>query len=84
MAMLVLMPVAFSDPLLRIYLLGSSIDANVMQGIWQMASQGDVLTAAVVLFCVVGRAGHAGRGYCLPLLWQHSRDEPSPGAADAG
>ncbi|MBU4680825.1 membrane integrity lipid transport subunit YebS [Cedecea davisae] len=53
-AMLVLMPVAFSDPLLRIYLLGTRIDANVFQGIWQMATQGDVLTAAVVLFCVIG------------------------------
>ncbi|NIY46864.1 membrane integrity lipid transport subunit YebS [Cedecea colo] len=53
-AMLVLMPVAFSDPLLRIYLLGAKIDANVFQGIWQMARQGDAITAAMVLFCAVG------------------------------
>jgi paraquat-inducible protein A len=53
-AMLLLMPVAFSEPLLRIYLLGTKIDANVFQGIWQMTSQGDPITAAMVLFCAVG------------------------------
>ncbi|MEW7314702.1 membrane integrity lipid transport subunit YebS [Buttiauxella gaviniae] len=54
MAMLLLMPVAFSEPLVRIYLLGTRIDANVFQGIWQMTSQGDPLTAAMVMFCAVG------------------------------
>jgi paraquat-inducible protein A len=29
------------------------IDANVLQGIWQMTAQGDPLTAAMVLFCAV-------------------------------
>ncbi len=53
-AMLLLMPVAFSEPLLRIYLLGAKIDANVFQGIWQMTRQGDSITAAMVLFCAVG------------------------------
>jgi paraquat-inducible protein A len=53
-AMLLLMPLAFSEPLLRIYLLGTKIDANVFQGIWQMARQGDPVTAAMVLFCAVG------------------------------
>ena len=53
-AMLLLMPVAFSEPLVRIYLLGTRIDANLFQGIWQMTSQGDPLTAAMVLFCAVG------------------------------
>ncbi|RPH22894.1 paraquat-inducible protein A [Buttiauxella warmboldiae] len=54
MAMLLLMPVAFSEPLVRIYLLGTRIDATLFQGIWQMTSQGDPLTAAMVLFCSVG------------------------------
>jgi paraquat-inducible protein A len=53
-AMLLLMPVAFSEPLVRIYLLGTRIDANLLQGVWQMTSQGDPLTAAIVMFCAVG------------------------------
>ncbi|MCT4710484.1 membrane integrity lipid transport subunit YebS [Enterobacteriaceae bacterium H11S18] len=53
-AMLLLMPVAFSEPLVRIYLLGAKIDANVFQGIWQITHQGDPITAAMVLFCAVG------------------------------
>ncbi|OSE69872.1 hypothetical protein R594_03675 [Salmonella enterica subsp. enterica serovar 4,[5],12:i:-] len=52
--MLLLMPFAWSEPLLHIYLLGVRIDANVMHGIWQMTQRGDPLTAAMVLFCVVG------------------------------
>lgn len=48
--MLLLMPFAWSEPLLHIYLLGVRIDANVMHGIWQMTQQGDPLTAAMVLF----------------------------------
>ena len=53
-AMLLLMPVAFSEPLVRVYLLGAGIDANLFQGIWQMTRQGDPLTAAIVMFCAVG------------------------------
>ncbi|WP_436857711.1 membrane integrity lipid transport subunit YebS [Citrobacter tructae] len=52
--MLLLMPFAWGEPLLHIYLLGVRIDANVMQGIWQMTKQGDPITGAMVLFCVVG------------------------------
>ncbi|MEW5192252.1 membrane integrity lipid transport subunit YebS, partial [Citrobacter freundii] len=52
--MLLLMPFAWGEPLLHIYLLGVRIDANVMQGIWQMTRQGDPLTASFVLFCVAG------------------------------
>ena len=52
--MLLLMPFAWGEPLLHIYLLGIRIDANVMQGIWQMTRQGDPITAAMVLFCVAG------------------------------
>lgn len=43
----------WSEPLLRLHLLGVRIDANVLQGIWQMTAQGDPLTAAMVLFCAV-------------------------------
>ncbi len=42
-----------SEPLLRLHLLGVRIDANVLQGIWQMTAQGDPITAAMVLFCAV-------------------------------
>ncbi|HDR2161991.1 TPA: membrane integrity lipid transport subunit YebS, partial [Enterobacter cancerogenus] len=37
--MLLLMPFAWSEPLLKLYLLGTRIDANVLQGIWQMTRQ---------------------------------------------
>jgi paraquat-inducible protein A len=53
--MLLLMPFAWSEPLLRLHLLGVRIDANVLQGIWQMTRQGDPLTAAMVLFCALAR-----------------------------
>lgn len=52
--MLLLMPFAWSEPLLRFYLLGTRIDANLLMGIWQMTAQGDPLTAAMVFFCTVG------------------------------
>ena len=52
--MMLLMPFAWGEPLLHIFLLGVRIDANVMQGIWQMTRQGDPLTASFVLFCVAG------------------------------
>lgn len=52
--MLLLMPFAWSEPLLRLYLLGVRIDANLLQGIWQITNQGDPITAAMVLFCTVG------------------------------
>ncbi len=52
--MLLLMPFAWSEPLMSIHLLGVRIDANVLQGIWQMTRQGDPLTAGMVPFCTVG------------------------------
>ncbi|MDX6019888.1 membrane integrity lipid transport subunit YebS [Scandinavium sp. V105_16] len=52
--MMLLMPFAWSEPLLRLHLLGVRIDANLMQGIWQMTEQGDPIPAAMVLFCSVG------------------------------
>lgn len=52
--MMLLMPFAWSEPLLRLHLLGVRIDANLLQGIWQMTEQGDPIPAAMVLFCSVG------------------------------
>ncbi len=46
--------VCLGEPLLHIWLLGIRIDANVMQGIWQMTKQGDTITGAMVFFCVIG------------------------------
>lgn len=52
--MLLLMPVAFTEPLLSIYMLGSRIDVNLWQGIWKMAIEGDAITATMVMFCLIG------------------------------
>ncbi|SCC59014.1 membrane integrity lipid transport subunit YebS [Kosakonia oryziphila] len=52
--MILLMPFAWGEPLLHLYLLGVRIDANLLQGIWQMTMQGSPLAAAMVLFCTVG------------------------------
>lgn len=52
--MLVLMPFAFSMPLIDIRLLGMRIDASVLEGIVQMTLQGNVLTASMVAFCTIG------------------------------
>lgn len=52
-AMLLLMPIAYTQPLLSIHLFGTHIEASVLQGIWQMAVQGDAITAAMVVFCLV-------------------------------
>jgi paraquat-inducible protein A len=53
-AMLMLMPFAFFQPLISIRLLGTRIDANLMEGIWQMTQQGHPLTASMVAFCTIG------------------------------
>ncbi|MFO6426816.1 paraquat-inducible protein A [Escherichia coli] len=50
--MLLLMPFAWGEPLLHIWLLGIRIDANVMQGIWQITEQGDRMTA-MLFFCIM-------------------------------
>ncbi|TCW00005.1 membrane integrity lipid transport subunit YebS [Biostraticola tofi] len=52
--MLVLMPFAFTESLINIRLLGTPISASLLQGIWQMARQGDAITASMVAFCTVG------------------------------
>ncbi|MFC0227142.1 membrane integrity lipid transport subunit YebS [Serratia aquatilis] len=53
-AMLLLMPFAFTEPLISIRLLGTRINASLMEGIWQMSSQGDPITASMVAFCTIG------------------------------
>ncbi len=74
LAMLLLMPFAWSEPLLRLHLLGVRIDANVLQGIWQMTAQGDPITAAMVLFLRGGRPGAAGGLHQLSLAGQCAGD----------
>ncbi|WP_050092716.1 membrane integrity lipid transport subunit YebS [Yersinia pseudotuberculosis] len=52
-AMLLLIPFAFTEPLISIRLLGTRIDASLLAGIWQMSRQGDPITASMVAFCVL-------------------------------
>jgi len=65
--MLVLMPFAFSLPLVDIRLLGMRINASLLEGILQMAQQGNVLTAAMVAFCTIGAPLTLVTGICY--LW---------------
>ena len=66
-AMLMLMPFAWSEPLLRLHLLGMRIDANLLHGIWQMTDSGDPITAAMVFFCTV--AAPAVLVLSIAYLW---------------
>ncbi|WP_160621248.1 membrane integrity lipid transport subunit YebS [Mixta intestinalis] len=52
--MFLLMPFAFTEPLIQIRLLGTPIRASLLAGIMQMTMQGDILTAAMVTFCTIG------------------------------
>ncbi len=52
--MMLLMPFAFSVPLMTIQLLGTHIRASLLGGIIQMAQQGDVIAASMVAFCTIG------------------------------
>lgn len=54
LTMVVLMPFAYGEPLISIRLLGTSINANLLHGIWQMAIQGSPITASMVAFCTLG------------------------------
>jgi len=54
LTMLLLMPFAYAEPLIKIRLLGASIDANLVHGIWQIALQGNPITASMVAFCTLG------------------------------
>ncbi|MEQ4923638.1 membrane integrity lipid transport subunit YebS [Proteus hauseri] len=51
--MLILASIAFTQPLIKIHLLGTTISANVLDGIRLMTEQGSPLTAAMVAFCAV-------------------------------
>jgi len=65
--MMLLMPFAWSEPLLRLHLLGVRIDANMLQGIKQMTELGDPITAAMVLFCSI--AAPAVLVVSIAYLW---------------
>lgn len=65
--MLLLMPFAWSEPLLRLHLLGVRIDASLLAGIWQMTDQGHPVTAAMVFFCAV--AAPAVLVLAIAYLW---------------
>ncbi|WP_205064366.1 membrane integrity lipid transport subunit YebS [Pantoea coffeiphila] len=52
--MMLLMPFAFSVPLMTVHLLGTNIRASLLGGIMQMAQQGDVIAASMVAFCTIG------------------------------
>ena len=51
---LLLMPFAFSEPLISIRLLGTRIEASLLEGVWLMTGQNSPLTGSMVLFCTVG------------------------------
>ncbi|MBU9810683.1 membrane integrity lipid transport subunit YebS [Rahnella sp. C60] len=53
-SILLLMPFAYTEPLISIRLLGTRIDASLLEGIWQMSRQGDPVTASMVAFCTIG------------------------------
>lgn len=51
--LLMLAPIAFWQPLISIHLLGSQINANVIEGIRLINQQGDPITASIVAFCAI-------------------------------
>ncbi|EOI3590780.1 PqiA/YebS family transporter subunit [Proteus mirabilis] len=51
--MLIFASIAFTQPLIKIHLLGTMISANVLDGIRLMSQQGSPLTATMVAFCAV-------------------------------
>ncbi|WP_140187260.1 membrane integrity lipid transport subunit YebS [Providencia stuartii] len=51
--LLMLAPIAFWQPLISIHLLGTQINANVIEGIQLINQQGDPLTASIVAFCAI-------------------------------
>lgn len=66
--MLLLMPFAWGEPLLHIWLLGIRIDANVMQGIWQMTKQGDTITGRWS-FSALLVPPHSGVLHSIFMVW---------------
>lgn len=53
MTLLMLAPIAFFQPLISIHLLGSQINANVIEGVRLINQQGDPFTASIVAFCAI-------------------------------
>ncbi|EKT63651.1 membrane integrity lipid transport subunit YebS [Providencia burhodogranariea] len=51
--LIMLAPIAFWQPLISINLLGTQINANVVEGIKLINQQGDPLTASIVAFCAI-------------------------------
>ncbi|OAT21598.1 membrane integrity lipid transport subunit YebS [Proteus myxofaciens] len=51
--MLILASIAFTQPLIKIHLLGTMITANVIDGVRLMSEQGSPLTATMVAFCAI-------------------------------
>ncbi|MEX5925108.1 paraquat-inducible protein A [Providencia hangzhouensis] len=51
--LLMLAPIAFWQPLISIHLLGSQINANVIEGIRLINDKGDPFTASIVAFCAI-------------------------------
>lgn len=51
--LLMLAPIAFFQPLISIHLLGSQINANVIEGVRLINQQGDPFTASIVAFCAI-------------------------------
>lgn len=53
LSILILMPLAFSFPLLNIQLLGTPVYASIWSGVWKMATEGYPYSAFLVLFCAI-------------------------------
>lgn len=53
LSILILMPFAFSFPLIKINLLGTTVNSSVWGGIWKMATEGYPYTAFLILFCAI-------------------------------
>lgn len=67
--MLLLMPFAWGEPLLHIWLLGIRIDANVMQGIWQMTKTGRYDNGGDGLFLRYWCPPHSGVLHSIFMVW---------------
>ncbi|MGR6980972.1 PqiA/YebS family transporter subunit [Testudinibacter sp. P27/CKL/0425] len=52
-SILILMPFAFTFPLLSIELLGVPVYASVWEGAWKIATNNDIYTAFMVLLCAI-------------------------------
>ncbi|KGQ26665.1 membrane protein [Gallibacterium anatis] len=53
LSILILMPFAFTFPLLNIQLLGVPVYTSIWSGVWKMATEGYPYSAFLVLFCAI-------------------------------